>query len=96
MDPQPGELGFSEQVGFEARKEIKPCWSPWRKKDTSAHRKDMSVEGTGQEYRDSPPSPGKGWGRCPQIVKVLTVAELRDETSCLEDSRLWLPIHTGN
>lgn len=70
--------GFSEQVGFQARKETKTSWSPWRRHDTSAHRKDVSVVDLGQEGRGNPQSPKEGWGPCSWKGEVLTGAELKD------------------
>lgn len=38
-------------MGFQARKEIKTSWSPWRRHDTNAHRKNVSVEDLRKEGR---------------------------------------------
>lgn len=69
--------GFSEQVGFQARK-IKTSWSPWRRHDTNGHRKDMSVEDLRQEGRGILQNPKEGWGPCSWKGEVLTGAELND------------------
>lgn len=64
--------------GFEARKEIKTSWSPWRRHDTNTHKKDVSVEVMRQEGRGIHRAPKEGWGRCPWKDEALIRAELND------------------